>query len=85
MTPNATGMQLRAARNALGWSIEYLAESSSISVRTIIRYEEVDGVPPNRSGNLQKLRVTLEAAGIEFIGTPEDGPGIRIRTPKKID
>lgn len=24
------------------------------------------------------LKATLEAAGIEFIGTPEEGPGIRI-------
>jgi transcriptional regulator with XRE-family HTH domain len=78
MKANATGMQLRAARNALSWSIERLAEESEISMRTIIRYEDVDGVPANRSGNLDRLRATLEAAGIEFIGTPEDGPGIRI-------
>lgn len=24
------------------------------------------------------LKATLEAAGVEFIGTPDDGPGIRI-------
>jgi hypothetical protein len=24
------------------------------------------------------LKATLEAAGIEFIGTPDDAPGIRI-------
>lgn len=65
--------------------MEYLAEASSVSVRTIIRYEEVDDVPPNRSGNLYKLQTCLEAAGIEFIGTPEDGPGIRIRAPKTIE
>jgi hypothetical protein len=27
---------------------------------------------------LQALQKALEAAGIEFIGTPDDGPGIRI-------
>ncbi|RBI83329.1 transcriptional regulator [Rhodosalinus halophilus] len=80
----ATGAQLRAARNALGWSIEYLAERSGVSVRTIIRYEDHDDVPPSRSGNLKALRRTLENAGIEFIGTPEDRPGIRIAgTPKR--
>ena len=26
------------------------------------------------------LQKALEAADIEFIGTPEDGPGVRIRT-----
>lgn len=74
----ATGSQLRAARNALGWSIETLAEQSGVSVRTIIRYEDTDGVPPSRSGNLETLVFTMEAAGIEFIGTPDDAPGIRI-------
>ncbi len=28
-----------------------------------------------------KLKATLEAAGIEFIGTPDDRPGIRIGKP----
>ncbi|WP_269812835.1 hypothetical protein [Pontibaca salina] len=32
--------------------------------------------------NIQAIKSSLEAAGIEFIGTPEDGPGIRIRAPK---
>jgi hypothetical protein len=27
---------------------------------------------------MEKLREALETAGIEFIGSPEDGPGIRI-------
>ena len=81
MNSIATGMQLRAARNALGWSIETLSTATGVSMRTIIRYEDVDGVPPNRSGNLEKLESALEIAGIEFIGTPDDGPGIRIRPP----
>jgi hypothetical protein len=28
---------------------------------------------------LIEVQKALEAAGIEFIGTPEDGPGIRLR------
>jgi transcriptional regulator with XRE-family HTH domain len=79
MTDKATAEQVRAARAALAWSIESLAERSGVSVRTIIRYEDTQGVPPSRGGNLQKLISCLEAAGIEFIGTPEDGPGIRMR------
>lgn len=75
-------MQIRAARNALCWSIENLSEATGVSVRTIIRYEDVDGVPANRSGNLEKLVTALEFAGIKFIGTPDDGPGIRIYTRK---
>jgi transcriptional regulator with XRE-family HTH domain len=79
MKKEATADQLRAARAALGWQIELLANRSGVSVRTIIRYEDTKGVPPSRSGNLEKLVVALESAGIEFIGTPDDGPGIRLR------
>ncbi|MGJ8530507.1 helix-turn-helix domain-containing protein [Maritalea sp.] len=75
---DTTGPQLRAARNALGWSIGRLADEAGVSMRTIIRYEDVEGVPPNRSGNLLSLIAALESAGIEFVGTPDDGPGIRI-------
>jgi len=74
----ATGSQLRAARNALAWSLERLAEQSGVSTRTLIRYEALDGVPRSRSGNLETIIETLEAAGIEFIGSPDDAPGIRI-------
>jgi hypothetical protein len=34
---------------------------------------------PSPAGTLDKVRLTLAAAGIEFVGTPEDGPGIRLR------
>ena len=46
---------------------------------TIARLEHVDGLPPSRSSTLLEFQKALEAAGIEFIGTPEDGPGIRMR------
>ena len=81
----ATGSQLRAARNALDWSIEELAERSGVSFRTLVRYESNDDVPPARGGNLAKVINTLEAAGIEFIGTPDDAPGIRIHRTKASD
>jgi transcriptional regulator with XRE-family HTH domain len=71
--------QLRAARAALRWSIENLSETSNVSVRTIKMVEASDGVPRCKAGTLRKLIIAYEAAGIEFIGTPEDGPGVRIR------
>ena len=39
-----------------------------------------EGVPPSRSSSLAAIQRALEAAGIEFIGTPTDAPGIRLRT-----
>lgn len=74
-----TGIQIRAARAALGWSAQRLAEEASVGFRTVARLEDVDGVPPSRASTLLQVQKALEAAGIEFVGTPEDGPGIRLR------
>jgi transcriptional regulator with XRE-family HTH domain len=77
-----SGMQIRSARAALRWTIEELAEKSGLGLRTIKRFEAVDGVPPSRTHTLIEIKVAFEAAGIEFIGTPDDGPGIRVRLRK---
>jgi transcriptional regulator with XRE-family HTH domain len=74
------GVQIRAARAALRWTINELAEKSGLGVRTIKRFEAFDGIPSSRTSTLAELKRTFEAAGIEFTGTPEDGPGIRLRT-----
>lgn len=74
-----TGAQIRAARAALGWSATVLSERANVALKTIARFEQADGIPPSRSSTLVDVQKTLEAAGIEFIGTPEDAPGIRIR------
>jgi transcriptional regulator with XRE-family HTH domain len=74
-----TGVQIRAARASLRWTIDELAEKSGLGVRTIKRFEAFDGIPPSRTSTLAELKKTFETAGIEFIGTPEDGPGIRAR------
>ena len=60
-----------------------LAEKSGVSVPTIQRLEQADGVPPSRSSTLIDIRAAFEAAGIEFIGTPDDGPGLRIRSANR--
>jgi ribosome-binding protein aMBF1 (putative translation factor) len=77
-----TGRQIRCARAALGWNIERLANASGISSSTIKRMEMHDGIPPSTTANLMAITTSLEAAGIEFIGSPEDRPGIRIGAPK---
>ena len=72
-----SGVQIRCARAALTWSIEQLASESKISVSTIKRMEATDDVPKSTAANIKIIRLTLEAAGIEFIGSPDDRPGIR--------
>ncbi len=74
-----SGIQIRASRAALRWTIDELAQHSGLGVRTIKRFESQDGIPASRSSTLVGLKATLESAGIEFIGTPEDSPGIRVR------
>jgi transcriptional regulator with XRE-family HTH domain len=73
-----TGAQIRAARAALDWSARTLAEASGVGLRTLMRLERFDGVPPSHSSTLSQLETALKEAGIEFVGTPEDRPGIRI-------
>ena len=73
-----TGEQIKMARAALGWSIEKLAEASSVGVRTINRMEAQSGFPNATQANLRLIRSTLEEAGIEFIGDAAEGPGVRL-------
>ncbi|WP_093973625.1 helix-turn-helix domain-containing protein [Boseongicola aestuarii] len=75
-----TGLQIRCARAAIKLSIESLAEMSGVSSRTIKRMEAYDGQPSSTRANISAVKTCLESAGIEFIGTPDDGPGVRIYT-----
>jgi transcriptional regulator with XRE-family HTH domain len=71
------------ARAALGWSVDKLAEVSAVGVRTIHRIEAQVGMPNATAANLKLIRETLEAAGIEFIGDVDEGPGVRLWTAPK--
>jgi hypothetical protein len=42
-----------------------------------MRLEQTDGVPASRASTLMEIQRAFEAAGIEFIGSPDDRPGIR--------
>ena len=72
-----TPAQVRAARGALGWPAERLAQASGVSLRTI---HSIEGLRPDRAvGEKSWLAIqqALEAAGIEFVGAAGSGPGIR--------
>lgn len=75
-----TGSQIRSARHGLKISIDDLSNLSSVSARTIKRMEADSSVPNSTVANILAIQAALESAGIEFIGTPDDGPGIRIHT-----
>ncbi|WP_421693786.1 helix-turn-helix domain-containing protein [Aestuariivirga sp.] len=72
------GFQIRAARALLGWSAEVTAEKCGLTRETIQRLEKATNVPPSRTQSLLDLRKTFEDAGVEFIGGPGEGPGVRL-------
>mgnify|MGYP000707637018 CR=1 FL=1 len=71
-----TGSQIRAARALLDITLSDLEQSSGVNQRTLIRYEAQDGVPPDRGGNLAKVRFALEGVGVEFVITPDNAHGV---------
>jgi transcriptional regulator with XRE-family HTH domain len=73
-----TAAQIRAARALLRWSGQEAAARSGVSLPTVKRLELMEGVPASRSKTLQGLQHAFEAAGVEFIGSPDDGPGVRL-------
>ena len=73
-----TSEQIKMARAALGWSIDVLAAETSISSRTIKRIEATSGTPNATAANLKLIKQTLEQAGVEFIGSVDEGPGVRL-------
>jgi transcriptional regulator with XRE-family HTH domain len=73
-----TSDQIRAARALLKWSAEDLANEAKVGIATVRRFELDKGVPSGQVRILGALKATLEAGGIEFIGTPEDRPGVRL-------
>lgn len=65
--------QCRAARGLLGWSQEELAAKSGLDTRFVCDMEAETGDPG--AGQVEALRSTLMAAGVEF--TDGDAPGVR--------
>ena len=59
-------------------TVAELSKLSSVSVSTIKRIETSEGFIKATPANLKLIRETLEAAGVEFIGAPEEGPGVRL-------
>ena len=75
-----TGSQVRAAKSMIKWSGETLANNAGIAISTIRRIEAVDGVLPTASiKTLEAVKKALESAGVEFIGTPDHQPGVRLK------
>ncbi len=68
------------ARAALGWSTTDLALAANVGVNTVNRFE---AGRDSRVSTVEKLRTSMEAAGLVFIPENGGGVGVRLRDPDK--
>lgn len=73
-----SGKQIRAGRLLLNVDSDELARISKVGLATIKRFEAAPGIPPSRSGNLEKVKTALEARGVVFLGDPINSPGVQL-------
>ncbi len=77
-----TSAQIRAARAMLDWSREQLSAKSGVGISALMRLESAEGVPSGNIKTFEAVQKAFEKAGIEFLGSPEEGAGVRWK-PKK--
>lgn len=77
-----TSGQIKAARALLDLTVAELAKVAGIGFTTMVRLESADGIPAGNVKTLTAVKNAIEQAGIEFIGTPEDGAGVRWKSKK---
>ena len=72
-----TSAQIRAARAMLDWSRDMLSTEAGVGISALMRLESADGVPSGNIKTFEAVQKAFEKAGIEFIGNPESGAGVR--------
>jgi len=77
--------QIKAARMLLAWDQIELARRASVGVATLRRIEAQQGNAIAGPGSVAKIVSALESAGIEFLGTPDVMPGVRLTSIKAQD
>ena len=77
-----TSSQIKAARALLGMTATKLAELSGVAYTTVVRMESSEGSPSGQVKTLDSVQKALEEAGIEFLGSPEEGAGVRWKIKK---
>jgi transcriptional regulator with XRE-family HTH domain len=77
-----TSAQIRAARGMLEWTRTDLAEKSGVGFSSMQRLESANGVPGAQFKTLEAIKDAFEKAGIEFIGSPDEGAGVRWQLKK---
>lgn len=71
--------QLRAARALLRITVVELSKMADVGVATIKRIEAGSGLPSANIRTLDSITKALKNAGVEFVGSPDDRPGVRLK------
>ena len=85
---NKTGMQkisveqVKAARMLLGWDQSQLAAAASVGIATVKRLEIGTGPLSSTPRITAMIKLAFEQACIEFLGTPDKHPGVRLNLEK---
>lgn len=74
-----TSEQIRAARQLVRLTADQLAKASGVGLATIRRFELMTGVPSGNARLVESIQKALEVAGVEFVGSPDDRPGVRLK------
>jgi transcriptional regulator with XRE-family HTH domain len=72
-------VQCKMARVALGLGVRELAELAKVAPATISRLEAGENLHPR---TLDAIRAALESAGVIFVESNGEGPGVRLRKTK---
>jgi transcriptional regulator with XRE-family HTH domain len=71
-------LQLKMARTALGLTVRQAAELAGCSHETVVGIEANRGSV--KQSTIDKVRMALESAGVEFIAENGGGPGVRLKS-----
>ena len=74
-----TSEQIRAGRALLRITITDLAKLANIGEATIKRVEAGTGLPSANVRTIDAIIKAFQNAGVEFVGTPDDRPGVRLK------
>lgn len=78
-----TGEQVQAARVMVHLKQPELAERAGISLGTVKRLEQTEGLISANVNTVMAIQRALEAAGVVFIPEGDGmGPGVRLREAK---
>jgi DNA-binding XRE family transcriptional regulator len=76
-----TAAQSKMARAALGWNTVDLAKAAEVSPTTVNQFEQ--GTTAPLRSTLAAIRRAFESAGIIFIDSNGEGPGVRLAAQRE--